>query len=154
VDSYAATFRYDPRAFGLPLPTNDAERAYLENYSTKFNMGPPPAYEFDPVRNKQIEDYIERFHVDPRRTYTRGQPTWSMWFHVTDPTAMAIIHGVVVFVVFLFTIGFCTPVTAALTWMGSLWYIHRNFTILFGVDTMMVILLFYLMIGPSGAAYS
>src|SRR5205085_13326 len=41
-----------------------------------------------------------------------------------------------------------------LTWLGALTYIHRTQYVLFGMDTMMNILLFYLMIGPSGAALS
>src|SRR5262249_18410066 len=53
-----------------------------------------------------------------------------------------------------FTIGFCTRVTSVLTWMGALNYIHRMPATLFGEDAMMIILLTYLMIGPSGAALS
>ncbi len=60
----------------------------------------------------------------------------------------------VVLMAFLFMIGFCTRVTSALTWMASLWYIHRSPVVLFGVDTMQMIMLLYLMIGPSGAALS
>ena len=44
--------------------------------------------------------------------------------------------------------------TTALTWAASLQYMHRTPQILFGVDTMMCILLLYLTIGPSGAAMS
>lgn len=153
INEYARKYNADPRAFGLPLPTTPAEFEYLDRYTKRFGL-PPPAYELNPAKAKEIEDYIDRNRIDPRRVYARGNKTWSLWFHVTDPTAMAIIHGVVVFIVFLFTIGFCTRVTSALTWMTSLWYIHRNYTILFGVDTMMTIILLYLTIGPSGAAYS
>src|SRR5262249_14062698 len=45
-------------------------------------------------------------------------------------------------------------ITSVLTWMATLSYIHRAQTNLFGMDTMMNILLIYLMIGPSGAALS
>jgi hypothetical protein len=41
-----------------------------------------------------------------------------------------------------------------LTWIGALSYMHRHPAALFGVDTMMNVLLIYLMIGPSGAALS
>jgi hypothetical protein len=54
----------------------------------------------------------------------------------------------------LFMLGVCTRVTSVLTWFGALCYIHRAPEVLYGVDTMMVILLLYLMIGPSGGALS
>src|SRR5262249_41747962 len=47
-----------------------------------------------------------------------------------------------------------TRVTAVLTFLGTLSYINRNSGVLFGMDTMQTILLFYLMVGPSGAALS
>ena len=50
----------------------------------------------------------------------------------------------------LLTLGLATRVTAALTWFASLSYIHRSTQLMFGVDTMINILLLYLMIGPSG----
>jgi hypothetical protein len=67
---------------------------------------------------------------------------------------MAVLHTLIVVCAFLFTIGFCTRITSALTWFGSIGYIHRNPTMVFGVDTMITILLLYLMIGPSGSAFS
>ncbi len=116
---------------------------------------PPPAYPASAKEKEEIFDYMAKHSgFDPRLAYSIGQPAWSIWFHVTDPAAMTVIHGLVVLVTFLFTIGLCTRVTSVLTWMTSLWYIHRNPVLLFGVDTMMVILLLYLMIGPSGAALS
>src|SRR5262249_12577984 len=54
----------------------------------------------------------------------------------------------------LFTVGFCTRVTSVLAWAGAMCYVQRSPMTLFGQDTMMVILLTYLMIGPSGAALS
>jgi Vitamin K-dependent gamma-carboxylase len=53
-----------------------------------------------------------------------------------------------------FTVGFCTRVTSVLAWLAAISYIQRSPTSIFGMDTMMNILLIYLMIGPSGAALS
>jgi uncharacterized membrane protein YphA (DoxX/SURF4 family) len=83
-----------------------------------------------------------------------GTPEWSIWFHVTDPTAMTIVHYGFILAAILFTIGFCTRITAAITWFAMLSYINRSQTTVFGVDTMTAITLLYLMIGPSGAALS
>jgi hypothetical protein len=102
----------------------------------------------------QEDRYFKKWGISKNMTSGQGMPIWSLWFHITEPTAMAITHWTIIGVTFLFTIGFCTRLTSALAWFGSLSYIHRsNFTV-FGVDTMMTIALFYLMIGPSGAALS
>jgi hypothetical protein len=86
--------------------------------------------------------------------FAEGTPIWSIWFHVTDPTAMAWVQSCIILATFLFTIGFCTRVTSVLTWFGFVSYLHRSTTTVFGVDAMMAIALLYLMIGPSGAALS
>src|SRR5262249_19807857 len=63
-------------------------------------------------------------------------------------------HAGILTIMFLFTIGFCTRITSALTWLAALSYIQRSPVTLFGMDSMMNISLLYLMIGPSGHALS
>jgi hypothetical protein len=171
------SFRYrrgiDLRINGLKLWRNDWERKYAEDY-TAFMGTPPPAYPgqdlppIDPMNpedvkqrfekidaeRRAINEYIARWRKDPRNVYVKGTPVFSLWFHVTNPTAMAVIHSIIVASAFLFTLGCCTRITSAVTWFGSLCYIHRNPTVLFGVDTMQTILLFYLMFSPCGVVYS
>jgi hypothetical protein len=147
-------FKFDFRFYHIPFPENDEQKRFLIDYATFWNQAPPPPYPKDEAEEKQIDDYIARHGMHPSLTYARGKPIWSIWFHVTDPSSMILIHAIICLVTFLFTIGFCTRITAVLTWVGQLCYIHRTTQILFGVDTMMTILLLYLMIGPSGAAYS
>ncbi len=159
LDEFRQTFGVDLRINGLKPTDDPKERLYAEIYTRHWlqrglSLGPPPAYAKDEAEAQRIHEYISRWGLDPRRLYTQGQPIFSIWFHVTDPSAMAVIHGLVVVVAFLFTVGFCTRITSALIWFASLCYIHRNPTILFGVDTMMTILLFYLMFSPCGAVYS
>jgi hypothetical protein len=84
----------------------------------------------------------------------RGSYRWSIYFHLRDPRAIWAAHIGITLVMLLFTIGLWTRVTSVLAWAGSLCYIHRCATQLFGMDTMSTILLTYLMIGPSGAALS
>ena len=84
-----------------------------------------------------------------------GTTIFSVWFHVTDPTQMALVHaGVLVADRAVHRSGLFTRVTSVLTWLAVVGYIHRTQQVLFGMDTMMNILLFYLMIGNSGAALS
>src|SRR5437870_4514660 len=114
----------------------------------------PPPYPQDDAEADAIDGYLRRFQTDPRFLYARGTPTFSVWLHVTDPVWMRVTHGLFMAVTLLFTLGFATRVTAFLTWFAVLNYIHRDWAVIFGVDTMIAILLLYLAIGPSGAALS
>ena len=104
-------------------------------------------------RTRQI-DFLEKWNREERKAFRLGNFTFSLWFHIGDPTEMAVAHGAILFVMFLFTIGLFTRVTAVLTWLAAVSYIHRTQQVLFGMDTMMNILLLYLMIGNCGAALS
>jgi hypothetical protein len=160
LDSFRLRYGIDLRYFGLATPRNeeDAKLQYIDDYMNhpaNVLKRPPPAFPNSAKESEEIFDYMAKHRgLDPRLAYTIGQPSWSIWFHVTDPTAMNVIHVLAVLACFLFTIGLATRLTSVLTWMTSLWYIHRDPVALFGVDTMMMILLLYLMIGPSGAALS
>jgi hypothetical protein len=95
------------------------------------------------------------FDNDPdERSAATGHPVWSIWFHVTDPTAMTALHIFFIVASFLFVFGCYTRVTGVITWFAVLSYVHRSPAALFGMDTMVVIVLLYLMIGASGAALS
>lgn len=104
-------------------------------------------------REKRL-DYLEYWNFDAPLAHRLGNPNFSIWFHVTDPVGMATAHTVALVIMVLFTLGLFTRVTSVLTWLAAVSYIHRTQQVLFGMDTMMNILLFYLMIGPSGAALS
>jgi hypothetical protein len=86
--------------------------------------------------------------------YAHGQYYWSVFFHLSDPAAIVAVHTAICVAILLFTVGFCTRVTSALAWLGAMQYVQRAPSTLFGMDTMMMILLLYLMIAPSGAALS
>jgi hypothetical protein len=120
-------------------------------------VGPATGWEqpvTPPARNDQEREFIKRWGVHPSQVVDYGQPLWSIWYHVTDPTWMWVTHGCILAAMFLFTIGFCTRVTSVLTWLGMLCYTQRAHTSLFGMDTIMNVVVLYLMIGPSGAALS
>ena len=153
LDQFRKTFNVDLRANGLTPPRSEFERQYALEYTQRWHV-PPPAYPKDKEEAKAIQEYMDRQGHDPRRIYARGISIFSLWFHILDPQAMAVVHGIIVIISILFTIGLGTRLTSALLWFGSLCYIHRNPTILFGVDTMITILLLYLMFSPCGAVYS
>src|SRR5579884_733522 len=88
--------------------------------------------------------------------WMKGQSMWSIYYHVEDPKWIWVIHLSIMVVMLLFTVGLWTRVTSVLTWIGSLMYLHRIMQpgMLFGMDTMTNIGLFYLMFAPCGAALS
>jgi hypothetical protein len=107
----------------------------------------------NPKKKEQLEKYWKDWEMDERLAFTKGMPAWSIWYHVTDPTWIDITHGLIILTTFLFTIGFCTRVTAPLVWIASVSYVNRATTTFFGMDTMMNLLLIYLMVaGICGAA--
>jgi hypothetical protein len=139
----------------LPRPTDPGPaQSYWDSYVKKWNAPPPAPWPKDVEDAARMEEYHAVWGQDPRAISGMGHPLWSIWFHVTDPGAMMAVQVGCLIVSFLFLIGFCTRVTSALTWFAGLCYIHRASATVFGVDTMMTILLLYLMIGPSGAALS
>lgn len=124
---------------------NPQERTDLADFFRKLPDGP---------ESKRILAYYDTWRHDPRAVYSHGRNVFSLWFHLSNPTSMWVCHFLILFIFVLFTIGFCTRVTSVMSWLGAVFYIHRTQQVLFGMDTMMNILLFYLMIGPSGAALS
>jgi hypothetical protein len=91
---------------------------------------------------------------EPAQSVGDGLFNWSIYFHLRDERAIWAAHFVILSVMLLFTLGVCTRLTSVLTWVGVLCYVQRMPTQMFGMDTMMVILVTYLMIGPSGGALS
>jgi hypothetical protein len=111
---------------------------------------PPPE---NPAELARLNTYYAKWETDERLIFAKGMPTWSIWFHVTDPTWMAVTHGAIILITLMFATGFCTRVTAPLVWIASVSYVNRATTTFFGMDTMMNLLLIYLMVaGVCGAA--
>jgi hypothetical protein len=149
------------KSFRDVLPKDPDKRTYVLNHLKDLDQPHRRAFASflntlpeDKAERDKLIDFLDYWNMDPRRSYRSGHAIFSHWFHVTDPTQMAVVHGVVLVIIFLFTIGFCTRVTSVLTWLATVGYIHRSQQVLFGQDTMSNILLIYLMIGNSGAALS
>jgi len=105
---------------------------------------PPPETQEE---EQALLDYQRRWGADPRFLFARGQTIWSAWLHVTDPVTMKYVHAGIVLAMALFMLGLWTPVTGAVSWAGALSYVNRSHVTLFGMDTIAIILLFYLMLG-------
>lgn len=83
-----------------------------------------------------------------------GNYYWSVFYHVTDVRAIVALHVLFLASMLLFSAGFLTRLTGALSWAGAMCYVQRANSTVFGLDTMMMILLLYLNLAPSGARYS
>lgn len=151
----------DLRAFYQVLPKERSDAQYVLAHFEELDSARRKAYlDFlltlpnDPVERTKLIDYLDFWNSDARRADSHGVNIFSVWFHVTNPDTMAAVHVGILIIISLFTIGFLTRVTSVLTWLGVLSYIHRTNHVLFGMDTMMNILIIYLMVGNSGAALS
>jgi hypothetical protein len=85
---------------------------------------------------------------------SNGNHFWSVYFDVTNPYAIWAIHGCFLIAMALFTLGLWTPYTAFLSWVGVMMYAQKATITLYGLDTMMSIVMLYIQFGPSGAVYS
>jgi hypothetical protein len=156
-----AVVRREMEAFLGVLPSDSTQRKYVLDHLVESSLPNRHALlEFlldlpadDAERARRI-NYLEKWNSEESKAYRLGNHTFSLWFHLSDPTEMAIAHGTILCVMLLFTLGLFTRVTAVLTWLAAVSYIHRTQQVLFGMDTMMNILLLYLMIGNCGAALS
>ncbi|HTU25935.1 MAG TPA: HTTM domain-containing protein [Pirellulales bacterium] len=79
---------------------------------------------------------------------------WSYlwWFHT--PTSLAVVHGAAMIVFFLLTIGLFSRTMSVLAFIATASYAGRGVGSQFGLDQINLLLSMYLMVGPSGAAYS
>lgn len=135
-------------------PQTAAQMEYVRRYRDRFGQDPPAPFPQSLEEEEWINNYRERWSIDPRLVYAKGRPLFSIWYHVTEPLWMTVVHIIFLVAMALFTIGFCTRVTAAVTWLGVLSYIQRSPTTLFGMDTIMIVVVLYLLLSPSGAAFS
>jgi hypothetical protein len=83
-----------------------------------------------------------------------GHYSWSIFFHLHEEWLIWTVHFSIVAVTLLFTLGLWTRVTTVLTWVGTMSYIQRSLTTVFGMDTMLIVGLTYMMIAPGGAVLS
>ncbi len=151
-DDALRLLQYMPRAtlnfeyvLGWLGEMNEAQRLTLAHFLRDLADGPA---------SRERLKYMEIWQLDPIHNYARGHGNFSLWFHISNPATLWTCHLIILGVFVLFTIGLFTRVTSILAWVGALFYIHRSQPVLFGMDSIMNVLLFYLMWGPCGAAFS
>lgn len=84
-------------------------------------------------------------------------PRWwgqSVWFYVNAPAAVGLLYAAFLASIVCFTLGLFTRAANVAVWVGHLSFIHRAFLSWCGMDTVLAMLTFYLLLAPSGAAFS
>lgn len=145
VDQQTANLLREETPLMLPVPDWD---------ETVTNPLQRPIHHPERLQGPHVHGYFLRWLDNPAFAYSNGQAQFSPYFHLRSPAAMWAFHLASIAVAGLFTLGLWSRVTCVLAWVVALCYIHRVSSALFGMDTMMAILLLYLAIGPSGDALS
>ena len=86
--------------------------------------------------------------------YQRAPGTPPQWWQVQDPRLLWSLHALFLIAVVCFTLGLCARAASVAVWAGHLASMHRGVVIIYGMDTILAMLTFYLMFAPSGAALS
>lgn len=79
---------------------------------------------------------------------------WSPYIHLENTHWIWAIHFSVLGANLCMAAGLFTRMTTILSWMGAMFYVQRASSALFGMDAMILILLFYMMLAPGWQAYS
>lgn len=79
---------------------------------------------------------------------------WSIYSIIQAPAALWSFHVLFLGCIVAFTLGWQTRIMSVLVWAGHLCFVHRAFLTWSGMDTVLAMLTFYLMMAPAGAALS
>ncbi|HSI63712.1 MAG TPA: HTTM domain-containing protein [Candidatus Saccharimonadia bacterium] len=81
--------------------------------------------------------------------------TFSIWHFLPESSGLvAVVQVVFLVAVLCVLLGLGTRVALALAWLGHVSYVQRGMVIYSGMDSILLLLLIYLSIGPSGAVCS
>jgi len=83
-----------------------------------------------------------------------GRLKWSWFYWIDSPGLLWVVHIAALVVFALFTIGLWSRVMSIVAFLATISYINRASLAQFGLDDTNAMLVMYLMVGPSGAAYS
>ena len=142
-----------PEGSAPPLTGQELEDA-KKGFLPRDKMPPVLRPHLEKRSNQDTDPYYLRWGVGRQFAYDEGTLQFSPYFHLQDPRWMLFVHGCGLLVAVLFTLGFCTRVVSVLAWVYALSLIHRALFGAFGMDTMLAITLFYLMVSPAGARLS
>jgi hypothetical protein len=106
---------------------------------------------------RQVPDLVQKKRMLSEAEVIRSAQTWwsqSVWMYVKDPTGLWFTYGLFLVAIFCFTFGLFTRTANVIVWIGHLSYVERGYTIWFGMDAILAMLLLYMLIAPTGATLS
>lgn len=86
-----------------------------------------------------------------------GEGRWwgqSVWYYTTSDTAASLLYVGLLLAGVCLTAGCFSRTANLLVLIGHLSFVHRSYVAWFGMDSILSMLLLYMLIGPSGSAYS
>lgn len=78
----------------------------------------------------------------------------SVWNHVESDTVASQLYWGLIGAAVCFTVGFFSRTANLLVLIGHLSFVHRSYVAWFGMDSILAMILLYLLIGPTGRAYA
>jgi hypothetical protein len=78
----------------------------------------------------------------------------SIWLYVHDPRWIVILYGGFLAAIVCFTLGLFSRLSNVLVWLGHLSFLHRSLVTGYGLDSVLSVLLFYMLLGPTGSTFS
>jgi vitamin K-dependent gamma-carboxylase-like protein len=78
----------------------------------------------------------------------------SLWYYIQNPDLIRLLHYYFVACIVCFTLGLFSRLMNLLVWIGHLSFVHRSMVTWYGVDIILAVLLFYLLIAPTGRVLS
>ncbi|MSR31949.1 MAG: hypothetical protein EXR99_10635 [Gemmataceae bacterium] len=81
-------------------------------------------------------------------------PLVSVYFHLSSPALIWTFHLGFLACTLCMAVGWQSRFFTLLSWFGALCYVQRAPSVLFGMDAMIMILLFYMALAPSGMSFS
>jgi Vitamin K-dependent gamma-carboxylase len=99
--------------------------------------------------------WIDGRAVSELRAAAYRERSWlgaSSWFSIQNPLAIWIVHSLFLIAIFCFAIGFLSRMTSILVWIGHVSFVVRAHGAWYGLDSVLAMLTFYLMFGPTGKA--
>jgi hypothetical protein len=125
--------------------------AYLGSTADILNLVGRDAW-IDDQAIQQIQDrQLPGVPVDAPLTRWWGL---SIWAFVRDPRWILLLHGVLLAAIVSFTLGLFSRLSNAVVWIGHLSFLHRSFVTGYGLDSILAMLLFYMLLAPTGATLS
>ncbi len=95
-----------------------------------------------------------RISTEFSQAFQNNSFAWSYLYGIQSPALLWTLHITALVILAMFAAGLFTRVTSVLTFLIVVTYAHRAAGTLFGLDQINGLLALYLMIGPSGAAFS